>query len=62
MAKALTPDSRLIAAPLRIQEVKAMTRLATPIVLAELGWMGMGIVDTMVVGRVGADAIAAVKK
>ena len=37
-----------------------MTRLATPIVLAELGWMGMGIVDTMMVGRVGADAIAAV--
>jgi MATE family multidrug resistance protein len=37
-----------------------MTRLAVPIVLAELGWMAMGIVDTMVVGRVGADAIAAV--
>jgi len=37
-----------------------MLRLATPIVLAELGWMAMGIVDTMVVGRVGADAIAAV--
>jgi len=37
-----------------------MTRLATPIVLTELGWMGMGIVDTMMVGRVGADAIAAV--
>jgi MATE family multidrug resistance protein len=37
-----------------------MTRLATPIVLAELGWMAMGIVDTMVVGRVSAEAIAAV--
>jgi MATE family multidrug resistance protein len=37
-----------------------MTRLAAPIVLAELGWMAMGIVDTMMVGRVGADAIAAV--
>ncbi len=37
-----------------------MTRLAIPIVLAELGWMAMGIVDTMVVGRVSAEAIAAV--
>lgn len=37
-----------------------MTRLAAPIVLAELGWMGMGLVDTMVVGRVSAEAIAAV--
>jgi len=61
MAKALAPDSKLPAAsPLRIQELKSMARLATPIVLAELGWMGMGIVDTMMVGRVGADAIAAV--
>ncbi|MBV8845903.1 MAG: MATE family efflux transporter [Bryobacterales bacterium] len=41
-------------------ELKAMARLAAPIVLAELGWMAMGIVDTMVVGRVSADAIAAV--
>jgi MATE family multidrug resistance protein len=37
-----------------------MTRLAAPIVLAELGWMAMGLVDTMVVGRVSADSIAAV--
>lgn len=37
-----------------------MTRLAAPIVMAELGWMAMGLVDTMVVGRVGAEAIAAV--
>ena len=37
-----------------------MTRLAAPIVLAELGWMAMGVVDTMVVGRVGTNALAAV--
>jgi MATE family multidrug resistance protein len=37
-----------------------MTRLAAPIVLAELGWMAMGLADTMVVGRVSAEAIAAV--
>jgi len=39
-----------------------MLRLAGPIVLAELGWMGMPIVDTMMVGRLpySADAIGAV--
>ena len=37
-----------------------MLRLAAPLVLAELGWMAMGVVDTMFVGRVGAEAIGAV--
>ncbi len=37
-----------------------MLRLATPLVMAELGWMSMGIVDTMMVGRVSAEAIGAV--
>src|SRR3981189_622896 len=37
-----------------------MVRLAAPLVLAELGWMAMGVVDTMVVGRVSAEAIGAV--
>jgi len=37
-----------------------MIRLAAPLVLAELGWMAMGVVDTMFVGRVGAEAIGAV--
>jgi MATE family multidrug resistance protein len=41
-------------------ELIGTLRLAGPIVLAELGWMAMGNVDIMVVGRVGADAIAAV--
>jgi MATE family multidrug resistance protein len=34
--------------------------LAWPVVAAELGWMGMGIVDTIFVGRLGAEAIGAV--
>jgi MATE family multidrug resistance protein len=34
--------------------------LAAPLVGAELGWMLMGVVDTMCVGRVSADAMAAV--
>lgn len=44
----------------RESELFAMSRLAAPIVVAEVGWMAMGIVDTMMVGRVGASAIAAV--
>jgi MATE family multidrug resistance protein len=44
----------------RESELRAMFALAAPLVLTELGWMAMGIVDTMFVGRVGADAIGAV--
>lgn len=41
-------------------ELRPMLRLAGPVVLAELGWMAMGLVDTMMVGRVSAEAIGAV--
>ena len=41
-------------------ELRAMLVLATPLVLAELGWMAMGIEDTMFVGRIGAEAIGAI--
>lgn len=37
-----------------------MARLAAPVVLAELGWMFMGVVDTLMVGRLGPQAIGAV--
>ena len=37
-----------------------MLRLAGPVVLAELSWMTMGLVDTMMVGRVSAEALGAV--
>src|SRR5207245_1013540 len=33
---------------------------ARPVVAAELGWMAMEIVDTIFVGRLGAEAIGAV--
>ena len=36
-----------------------MLRVAVPVVLAELGWMFMGIVDTIMVGPLGPSAIAA---
>ena len=43
-------------------EFRPTLRLALPLVLAEIGWMTMGIVDTMMVGRLpnSADAIGAV--
>ena len=34
--------------------------LAVPVVMAELGWMTMGLVDTLMVGRIGPEAIGAV--
>jgi MATE family multidrug resistance protein len=42
------------------EELAAMTRLAMPIVLAQVGLMSMGVVDTVMVGRVSAAALAAV--
>ena len=42
------------------RELRPMLGLAVPVVLAELGWMAMGVVDTMMVGRVSAEAIGAV--
>lgn len=41
-------------------ELGAMVRLAVPIVVTQLGHMAMGVVDTIMVGRVSAEAIAAV--
>jgi MATE family, multidrug efflux pump len=38
----------------------SMVRLALPLVLAEVGWMAMGVEDTMFVGRVNAEAMGAV--
>ncbi len=37
-----------------------MLRIAVPVVLAELGWMAMGVVDTIMVGSLGPAAIGAV--
>jgi len=42
------------------QEFRPMFRLAVPVVLAELGWMTMGIADTLMVGPIGPAAIGAV--
>jgi MATE family multidrug resistance protein len=42
------------------RELRAMVSLALPVVLSELGWMTQGIVDTIMVGRLGPAAIGAV--
>jgi MATE family multidrug resistance protein len=41
-------------------DLSSLLRLAFPIVTVQLGWMLMGAVDTIVVGHVSADAMAAV--
>jgi MATE family multidrug resistance protein len=41
-------------------ELRPMLALATPVVMAELGWVTMGIVDTIMVGGLGPGAIGAV--
>ena len=41
------------------KELRPMLRLAAPLAMAELGWMAMGFVDTVMAGRLGAAAIGA---
>ena len=41
-------------------ELRAMLRIAGPVILGEIGWMAMGLVDTLYVGPLGPAAIAAV--
>ena len=36
-----------------------MAKIAIPVVMAELGWMSMGVVDTIMVGGLGPEAISA---
>jgi len=43
-----------------LTEVRSMLRLAVPVVLAEMGWFAMSIVDTVMVGPLGPAAIGAV--
>jgi MATE family multidrug resistance protein len=42
------------------RELRAMLVLALPVILSELGWIMMGIVDTIMVGPLGPAAIGAV--
>ena len=40
-------------------ELVPMLKIAVPVVMAELGWMTMGVVDTVMVGPLGPEAISA---
>ena len=42
------------------RELRSLLALAVPVILSELGWMSMSIVDTIMVGRLSAEAIGAV--
>lgn len=41
-------------------ELPPLARLAGPVVASEVGWMAMWVADTIIVGRLGAEAIGAV--
>ena len=41
-----------------LHEFRPTLHLALPLVFAEIGWMSMGIVDTVMVGRLPDSAIA----
>lgn len=44
--------------PTRTDDIRAMLRIALPLALAELGWMAMGVVDTIMAGRLPNSALA----
>ncbi len=41
-------------------ELRPLARLATPVVIAELGWVAMGLVDILMVGKLGPEELTAV--
>src|SRR5580693_3895430 len=54
------PEQKPSREPQWRSELHAMVALAVPVVLSELGWMAQGLVDTIMVGRLGPAAIGAV--
>ena len=44
--------------PVFAPEFRLTLRLALPLIIAEVGWMSMGVVDTIMVGRLPNSAIA----
>ena len=51
---------RIVMAVAAARAAEELLALAAPVVIAELGWVAMQIVDTLMVGRLGPDAIGAV--
>lgn len=56
VTESTAPDRRRVIET----EARALLRLAFPVVLAQLGMMLLGVVDTMMVGRIDESAMAAV--
>lgn len=48
--------SRMTSAP--STELRQLVRLALPIILVNLGWMGLGVEDVLMVGKLGTEALA----
>ena len=42
----------------RVEDFRLTLRLALPLIMAEVGWMSMGVVDTIMVGRMPNSAVA----
>lgn len=59
-ARAPTEASRAPSAWQLGGELRALLKLAIPVVLSELAWMMMSVVDTIMVGRLSPEAIGAV--
>ncbi len=57
MARAGNPAASFVSL---WDELRKLLSLAVPVVLSELGWIAMGLVDTIMVGRLGPQAIGAV--
>ena len=57
MTSVVPPAGRLLP---RREELRAMVRLALPVVTIQVGMMAMGVVDTIMVGHLSAQALAAV--
>lgn len=59
--KTSIPEEQASATPPDVwRELRGLLRLAYPIVLSELGWMTMSVVDLAMVGKLGPAAIGAV--
>src|SRR5690348_1255185 len=55
------PHSEILAMSERpTAEWRALTSIAVPLVIVQVGMMLMGVVDTLMIGRVSPDALAAV--
>jgi MATE family multidrug resistance protein len=54
----MPPDPKPVSRHTFRKEFRPTLRLALPLILAEVGWMSMGVVDTIMVGRLPDSAVA----